>query len=68
MRLTSVAKRCKAVKGDGRRCEAHALTGSPWCFFHDPGKGAERQAARGRGGVERSTNVFLFLRTHQIGP
>lgn len=43
---------CQAVKLDGSRCQAAALQGSGFCFFHDPAKAAERQAAQSHGGSQ----------------
>jgi hypothetical protein len=54
------ARLCKSVKADGRRCAANAMTGSVFCFFHDPTKGNERQAARRNGGIERSRQIAVL--------
>jgi len=43
-------KLCKANTPDGSKCEAAALMDSEFCFFHDPSKAAERQAAQSLGG------------------
>ncbi len=43
-------KLCKANTPDGSKCEVAALTDSEFCFFHDPSKAAERQAAQSHGG------------------
>jgi len=48
---------CTYVKKDGQRCRACALSASLYCFFHDPGKGRERRAARRAGGIARSHPV-----------
>lgn len=42
-------RRCKHIKTDGKRCKARPLTGSLYCFFHDPDKAIERRAAQKRG-------------------
>lgn len=39
-------KLCKARKQDGSKCEASALAGSEFCFFHDPSRSADRRAAQ----------------------
>lgn len=41
---------CKASKRAGSGCEAAALEGSDFCFFHDPSKAAERREAQALGG------------------
>lgn len=41
---------CQATKPDGSRCQAAALPGSGFCFFHDPAKAEERRAAQSFGG------------------
>lgn len=43
-------KLCNARKQDGSKCEANALAGSEFCFFHDPSKSADRRAAQSLGG------------------
>jgi hypothetical protein len=49
--MTKRNPRCEHLKGDGQRCEASALGGSRWCFFHDPAKAEQRTAARRAGGT-----------------
>lgn len=44
---------CQATRKDGRPCGSWALTGSSFCFMHDPTRSAERQEARSRGGRAR---------------
>ena len=41
---------CEGVTSDGSRCQAAALPGSDFCFFHDPSKAAERHEAHAAGG------------------
>lgn len=43
---------CKAKRKDGTPCP-NAAQESGWCFTHDPAKGAERAAARKKGGQRR---------------
>jgi len=46
-----VAKRpCKAIRNDGQMCQAAAVTGSDYCFWHDPGQRAAMLDASRRGG------------------
>ena len=42
--------RCEHIKSDGQSCRAHATSGSPYCFFHDPATSEERTAAQRAGG------------------
>lgn len=51
-------RQCKQIKADGTRCRAHALTGSEYCFAHDPSRVEERQAARQAGGRVGKTKVL----------
>jgi hypothetical protein len=44
----------------GRRCEAFAMTGSKFCFFHHPDTRAEREAARRAGGRKRARPVAVL--------
>jgi hypothetical protein len=41
---------CAGVKPDGTQCQAAALTGSDFCYFHDPSKAAERRESQAQGG------------------
>jgi hypothetical protein len=41
---------CKAKKPDGSDCQAVALPGSEYCFFHDPEKAEKRREAQSLGG------------------
>ena len=41
---------CQATRKDGRPCSVRALTGSAWCFAHDPERAAQRAEARRKGG------------------
>ena len=45
-------KLCTATKRDGMGCQAAALPGSPFCFFHDPAKATARRKAQSAGGRE----------------
>jgi hypothetical protein len=48
--LKAIKRPCRAKKPDGSSCQAAALPGSEFCFFHDPDQADERQAARSFGG------------------
>ena len=50
--------RCQQAKVNGTGCGAYPLAGSPFCFFHDPAKGAERTAARQAGGRKHRAAVL----------
>ena len=54
------SRRCERVKADGLRCEANAVAGSGFCFFHDPTKAEERAAARQKGGTERTRQAAVL--------
>jgi len=41
--------KCKHLK-DGKPCKAEAMTGSEFCYWHDPDKEAERKEASSNGG------------------
>jgi len=47
------ARTCSAIKHDGTPCNAYALTGSDYCYHHDPRRAAERSQARRKGGRAR---------------
>lgn len=46
-------RRCKATTKSGRACLCFALTGSDYCFSHDPALAEKRKEARSRGGHAR---------------
>jgi len=58
--LASSATRCVCVKSDGTRCDANARRGSTYCFFHDPESTSDREAARKKGGRERSRKAAVL--------
>ena len=49
---------CKSKKPDGSGCQAVALPGSDFCFFHDPAKADERRAAQSRGGSQNKMKTL----------
>ncbi len=49
-----MSKRCKARNRDGSPCQAPGVTSSGFCFWHDPDRQADAQAARSRGGKTSS--------------
>ena len=52
------SRQCKGTKADGTRCRTNAMTGSEYCFFHDPAKAEEQEAARQAGGRVGKTRVL----------
>ena len=44
---------CKALTRDGRPCGGYAVSGSDYCFSHDPGSAERRIEVRSRGGKAR---------------
>ena len=50
-------RRCSTVKNDGEHRRAKALTGSSWCYFHDPESADERIAASRRGGEKEYSSL-----------
>ena len=52
------SRQCNEVKSDGSRCGAYPISGSDYCFAHDPARAAERQAARQSGGRVGKTKVL----------
>lgn len=48
---------CQATKRNGRSCGAHAREGSNYCYFHEPSRASERQAARKLGGMRRGSHA-----------
>ena len=53
---------CQETKAGGSQCEASALTGSRFCYFHDPSKAHERQLAQRAGGIARSRQCAVLPR------
>jgi hypothetical protein len=47
---TPISKTCSATKRDESKCNAAAIPGSEFCFFHDPSNAEERREAQARGG------------------
>jgi len=48
------AGQCRQIKFNGSQCRANARDGAVYCFFHDAASAKEREAARIKGGQERS--------------
>jgi hypothetical protein len=50
---------CIGKTQTGQPCRGHALTGSEYCFFHDPSLEKPRLAAQSKGGSNRSRVVVM---------
>lgn len=49
---------CQSLKPDGGTCHAPRIAGSDFCFFHDPERSAEREAAQRSGGLRNRMAVL----------
>lgn len=59
MRITHQSKSfCEMTKADGGRCQGRKIAGSSFCFFHDPLKSTEREAAQRAGGLKSQVAVL----------
>lgn len=61
----TIGGRCQYIKENGQQCEAKCMTGSPYCFFHNPASQTQRLAAQRRGGIARHGSTGE-LGTYQI--
>src|SRR5262245_24303950 len=52
------AKQCQAEAAAGGRCNANALNGSEYCFFHHPDRAGERAIATRKGGLSNKARVL----------
>ena len=48
---------CKATRSDGEPCQAQAVNGSGFCYWHDPERRAEMLEASRRGGARRTVEL-----------
>lgn len=48
--MKAIRADCQATTVAGTRCQAAAIPGSDFCFFHDPGRANERRDAQAQGG------------------
>jgi len=51
--MTSTSKFCVATRVNGEPCNAYALSGSQFCYWHAPETAEQRQESRSRGGRAR---------------
>jgi hypothetical protein len=54
----SFRRPCKSLKRSGGECRTGRVTGSDYCFFHDPNRKAERKAAQSTGGQKNRMAVL----------
>jgi hypothetical protein len=54
------AGQCRHIKPDGSPCRANVRSGSLHCYFHCPDVAEEREAARIKGGKERSRKAAVL--------
>ena len=45
--------KCQAITQNGTPCQAYAISGSHYCFHHDPAQASQRRQARRKGGRAR---------------
>jgi hypothetical protein len=50
---TPAGKKCQATTKKGAPCNAYAVSGSAYCFHHDPALAPQRKQARSKGGQAR---------------
>jgi len=51
-------RQCTEITRGGERCRAPAVTGSSFCFFHDPASARKRADAARRGGEKNRATVL----------
>jgi len=55
---SETAELCHGVTAEGARCSAPRVTGSIYCFFHDPVLEKQRKAAQSAGGQRNKLTVL----------
>ena len=45
-----MATKCALIKGNGEQCKGYAVSGSKYCFAHDPAQETKRKQAQRKGG------------------
>jgi len=58
VKLKSIKKQCQALKPDGSHCQAAALPGTDFCFFHDPTRAEDRREAQSLGGRQNKMKTL----------
>lgn len=50
--------KCEFIKTDGTKCEAHAVKGSEFCYFHNPDiSDEEKREAQSNGGKTKALRI-----------
>jgi hypothetical protein len=50
--------KCEFIKPDGLKCEAHAVSGSDFCYFHNPDiSDEEKREAQSNGGKAKALTL-----------
>jgi hypothetical protein len=50
--------KCEFIKPDGDKCEAHAINGSEFCYFHNPDiSDEEKREAQSNGGKTKALTL-----------
>ena len=57
---TPIRKTCSATKRDESKCNAAAIPGSEFCFFHDPSNAKKRREAQAKGGRQNRMKTLEF--------
>ena len=52
-KAVTVNSQCQHIGENGRQCEAKAMSGSPYCWWHNPEVTSRRLDAQRRGGLAR---------------
>ncbi len=58
---TTHSKTCKAMTKTGDPCAAFCVTGSDYCYNHDPRLAAQRAESRSRGGKARAGRAIRHI-------
>ena len=58
--------KCAGKNKRGEPCGMAPLTGSEWCFAHDPARGRDRAKARKKGGHNRRTPKVSQIDAEQV--
>ena len=48
-------RECRYKRPKGKRCQANAIAGSEFCFFHDPNRAGDRRVAQQTGGLRNKS-------------
>jgi hypothetical protein len=57
---------CTAIKATGERCKAGAISGSEWCWNHDPAHAEKRRRHGSKGGRRGGRTVQRLRKSVQI--